>query len=31
MQGISFQRDYHEIMKKAQVEISFGSHGNHGD
>ena len=31
MQGIAWKRDCHEILKKAQVEISFGSTGIHGD
>jgi len=31
MQGIAWEKEYHEIMKKAQVKLSFGSTGNHGD
>jgi len=31
MQGIAGQRDNHEILKKAQVELSFGIPRNHGD
>jgi len=29
--GDYMERDFHEILKKAQVEISFGSTRNHGD
>ena len=31
MQGIAWKRDYHEILKKAKVEFSLGSFGNHAD
>jgi len=31
MQGIAWQRDCHEILKKAQVEFSLGSTWSHGD
>jgi len=27
IQGVAWQRDYHEILEKDQVELSFGSIG----